>query len=201
MTAENLTKGQKTQLLIIDKALKLYGQFGFANTSMQMIAEECSLSQGAVMQHFKSRERLFESVRMSVSKSNHDFVDKKMKITLNGLESLKVHMMSNIEWALKFRSHALIIYAVYESAIYDKDKKLTASSAARLGAERILRYIYAAQREKLVREDIQVEEASEILQEYLLGITLKSLGDPQVSALNSSIERKIEKVIQQTLLS
>jgi AcrR family transcriptional regulator len=184
------TKGQKTQEEIIQAALKLFGKHGFANTSMQMIADACDLSQGAVMQHFKSKLRLLEAVRSWVSQSNHQYVDGKLLPTDHGLAALRKHLLGNLEWALKNRAQVSIIYLTYESGIYDADQKNAAAGAARLGSERILRFLYSAQREKLLADDLNVELAAETIQEYLLGFVLRALNQPQIGA---SVPAQLEK--------
>lgn len=193
---DNLTKGQKTQKLIIEAALKLYGEFGFNQTSIQMIANACELSQGAVMQHFKSKIRLFEGVRAFVSRSNHDFVDGKIFPTDDALESLRKHMLGNLEWALKYRSQASMIYLTYESGIYNPEQNLTAQGAARLGTERIHRFLLSAQRERLVPSGGPIETQARILQEYLLGMILRVLNEVQGAKIPKEIVDRVDLCIQ-----
>ncbi len=195
----SLTKGQKTQLKIIEAALLLYGEHGVNQTSMQMIADACDLSQGAVMQHFKSKARLFEAVRSHVSASNHQFIDKKILPTDDALVALKKHMLGNFEWALKNRPHANIIYLTYEGGIYDENQRSAAQSAARLGGERILRYLYSAQREQLIPALANLEERSVMLQEYLLGMVLRGLNEVTSNKLPSSAATKLDLMIENLL--
>lgn len=196
---ESLSKGQKTQLKIIEAALKLYGEIGVNQTSMQMIADACELSQGAIMQHFKSKTRLFEAVRSHVSASNHQFIDKRILPTDDGLAALKKHMLGNYEWALKNRAHANIVYLTYEGGIYDETQRSAAQSAARLGGERILRYLYSAQREKLIPTLDNLEERSIMLQEYLLGMILRGLNEVISHKLPTSAATKLELMIENLL--
>lgn len=175
ISMDKKTKGQKTQELIIEKSLLLFGKNGFSNTSMQMIANECQFSQGAVMQHFPSKMRLLEAVRKYVTRSNNQFVDSKILPTDDGLTALKKHIEANLSWALKHRSEALIIYLTYETGIYDDEYSEVAAGAARLGTERILRYILAAQREKLIELKMAPMLYAEMIHEYTLGMVLRNL--------------------------
>ncbi|RYZ70603.1 MAG: TetR/AcrR family transcriptional regulator [Proteobacteria bacterium] len=135
------TKGQRTQEHIIEMALKLYGKHGFANTSMQMIANECELSQGAVMQHFTSKARLLEAVRKQVTASNHRFVDSKILPTDDSLAAIRKHILYNLDWALRYPAEANVIILTYETAIHDEESRDVSSGAIRLGTERLYRFV------------------------------------------------------------
>jgi AcrR family transcriptional regulator len=198
---DSLSKGQKTQQKVIEAALKLYGEHGVNQTSIQMIADACELSQGAVMQHFKSKARLFEAVRSHVSASNHQFIDKKISPMDDALSALHKHMLGNLEWALKYRAQASIIYLTYEGGIYDEDQRSTAQAAARLGSERILRYLYSAQREKLIPQLPHLEERAMMLQEYLLGMVLRALNEVTSNKPPSNSVTKIDLILATLLES
>lgn len=196
---DSLSKGQKTQQKVIEAALKLYGEHGVNQTSIQMIADACELSQGAVMQHFKSKARLFEAVRSHVSTSNHQFIDKKISPMDDALLALHKHMLGNLEWALKHRAQANIIYLTYEGGIYDDNQRSAAQAAARLGSERILRYLYSAQREKLIPQLPQLEERAAMLQEYLLGLVLRALNEVTGTKPQANASAKIDLILTSLL--
>lgn len=192
---QSLTKGQRTQLLIIEKALLLLKKLGFANTSMQMIATECGLSQGAVMQHFKSKHRLLEAIRGHVSQSNHKFVDSKIDPTEDGLKALRRHMLLNLEWALRHRAEASIVIMTYEAGIYDEAQREVANSAARLGTERIIRYLYSAKREGLLRPGLDLEILGDNAQSFLLGLILKALSRIETTKIPAQTEKQIKQFL------
>lgn len=189
---EQKTKGQRTQEMIIEKALVLCGQHGFASTSMQMIAKECDLSQGAVMQHFPSKQRLLEALRRTVTASNHSYVDPRILATDDGFTALRKHMKYNLEWALKHRSHASILYLTYEAGIVDDTQKEIVAGAARLGTERMLRLILSAQRERQIAVNPKPELLAEIIQEFLLGLILRAVGSSEGTRVSPHLESKID---------
>ena len=51
---------------IREAALRLYAEHGTRATSIRMVAEEASMSAGAVMHHFKSKDELAEAVQHAV---------------------------------------------------------------------------------------------------------------------------------------
>lgn len=57
-----LKKGQSTEKKIVKAAIKCLGTFGLHQTTFQMIADHCKLSQPLVMHYFKNREDIFVKV-------------------------------------------------------------------------------------------------------------------------------------------
>jgi AcrR family transcriptional regulator len=47
-----------TRRRLLDAAMNLFGQYGFAGTSLQMIADELDLTKAAIYYHFRTREQL-----------------------------------------------------------------------------------------------------------------------------------------------
>jgi AcrR family transcriptional regulator len=47
---------------ILDSAAKVFGQYGFRLTSMELVAQESGLTRQAVYHHFESKEALFRAV-------------------------------------------------------------------------------------------------------------------------------------------
>lgn len=47
-----------TRRRLLDSAMKLFGQYSFAGTSLQMIADDLDLTKAAIYYHFRTREQL-----------------------------------------------------------------------------------------------------------------------------------------------
>lgn len=199
MTGDKLSKGQRTQEKILQTTLKLVGQNGFADTSMQMIATACKLSQGAVMQHFPSKLRLFEAVRKHVSQSNHQFVDAQILPTDDSYKALRKHLLLNLEWALKHRAEANIIILTYENAIHEGEGREIALGAVRLGTERIYRYLLAAQREKIVALEKDPEILAQVIHEYLVGIVLRTLSTSKAVKRTQALDQRVDLFLESLL--
>ena len=65
-------KGSEKRSLILDQALELFVQKGYAATSMEDIVKHTGASKGSIYYHFSSKEDLFVSM---VEKINRDWVD------------------------------------------------------------------------------------------------------------------------------
>lgn len=70
MTAENLPKGERTQIEIIQAAHRLFLANGYHGASMRQIAEEAGIAVGGIYNHFASKEDIF----LAVLKQHHPYV-------------------------------------------------------------------------------------------------------------------------------
>jgi AcrR family transcriptional regulator len=59
--AKDTPKSQRTRARILDCALKLFAQIGYAAASNARIAQEARLTRGAMLYHFPTREALVEA--------------------------------------------------------------------------------------------------------------------------------------------
>jgi AcrR family transcriptional regulator len=62
MPEESLTKGERTQLVIVEVAYSLFLEQGYAATSMRQIAERAGLALGGIYNHFASKEAIFSDL-------------------------------------------------------------------------------------------------------------------------------------------
>lgn len=62
MMEQDLTKGERTRLALIDVAYALFVQQGFHGTSMRQIAQEAGLALGGIYNHFGNKEAIFKAV-------------------------------------------------------------------------------------------------------------------------------------------
>ena len=59
---QDLTKGERTRLALIDAAYTLFVRQGFHGTSMRQIAREAGLALGGIYNHFGNKEEIFKAV-------------------------------------------------------------------------------------------------------------------------------------------
>ncbi len=57
---------QKTKERILEKARKLFSDFGIANTRLQQIADEAGISVGNLAYHFSNKEEIVEAIYMQL---------------------------------------------------------------------------------------------------------------------------------------
>jgi AcrR family transcriptional regulator len=55
--------GESTKTQVIEAAKQVFAQRGFAGTSLAMISEECGISDGLILYHFKNKENLYRQVQ------------------------------------------------------------------------------------------------------------------------------------------
>lgn len=55
------SKGEQTRSLILETALKLFGERGYEETTMRAIAEKAGVAPGATYYHFRSKEHLIQA--------------------------------------------------------------------------------------------------------------------------------------------
>jgi AcrR family transcriptional regulator len=68
---KRLEKGQETRRVIVDMAMRLFAERGYAAVSIENVLAACEISRGALYHHFASKEALleaaFEAVEVDVT--------------------------------------------------------------------------------------------------------------------------------------
>ena len=94
---------EKTQQLIIEVATKLFMEKGYENTSLNDIIKELGgLTKGAIYQHFKSKEEIYEAVIYQMSAGNDSVLSELIQNKdLNGLEKIKLAFHKSLDLAIE----------------------------------------------------------------------------------------------------
>ena len=93
---------EKTQQLIIQVATKLFMEKGYENTSLNDIIKELGgLTKGAIYQHFKSKEDIYEAVVYQMSAVNDDELTELIQNKkLKGLDKIKLALNKSLDSAI-----------------------------------------------------------------------------------------------------
>ena len=91
-------KGSHTRTKILDSAIHIFAKQGFANTSIQSIADDCKITQTAVLYHFENKEGLILAVVDRFTRHNHDLVAHSMQPIDNAYHRLLKHFTGNLQW-------------------------------------------------------------------------------------------------------
>lgn len=170
---EEMTKGQRTQLKIIETAIDLFGEKGFSNVTLQEIAAASDTSHPLILSHFKTKENLLAAIRRFVSHNNHTWVDKEINETDNGFDCVLKHCLENIKWGFFNPSQGKIILLTYYYNSVATDE--SGVKAIDTGKKRILKYVLQAQREGLIQTTENLEVIAEMIHEYAIGLFTKML--------------------------
>lgn len=63
---EDLSKGERTRLAIMQAAVELFTRQGYHGTSMRQIADRAGIALGGIYNHFASKEDIFQQISLEV---------------------------------------------------------------------------------------------------------------------------------------
>ncbi|HBE88205.1 MAG TPA: hypothetical protein DDW67_03595 [Elusimicrobia bacterium] len=194
-TRPETTKGGATRGRILQSAIKLAADRGFADMSFQMIADELGLSQSAVMYHFPDKNSLFRGMVETIVRHNHETVDALSDIADDSGRRLLKHCLGNVLWALRYReSDAQVLILLYYLAGRGEDFAALFSGMIAGGRERIKGHLLAGGREKLFRV-ADPDAAAALIQDSLFGAMLHAASSPAGAVREEDIERKLRLLI------
>jgi AcrR family transcriptional regulator len=179
------SKGELAKTAILDCSVKLFAKNGFHNTSFQMIADACSLSQAAVIYHFPSRDKLLEAILNKIVEKNHKLASQNADIYDNAFSKLQKHFLGNLNWAVSNRDEAQIILLVYYYATNNVTFTEIYNKILHVGRQRILESILAGIRENIFFPKNSPEIVTQILHEALMGGIINTLArEPKMININ-----------------
>ena len=93
---------EKTQKLIIEVSTQLFMEKGYENTTLNdIISNLGGLTKGAIYQHFKSKEEIYEAVIYQLSAQNDDeLFDLIQNNDLSGLEKIRLALKKSLDLAI-----------------------------------------------------------------------------------------------------
>ncbi|ULQ59508.1 TetR/AcrR family transcriptional regulator [Brucepastera parasyntrophica] len=87
MTEEK--QGDKTKSNIIQTALQLFAEQGYAQTSVDIIVKACGIAKGTFYYYFKSKEELFDVILKKVSDESIELVNPILQEKTNAIRKLE----------------------------------------------------------------------------------------------------------------
>lgn len=194
-TRPEISKGEATRARILDSAIKLAAERGFADMSFQMIADALGLSQSAVMYHFPDKNSLFRGMVETIVRHNHETVDALADPADDSGRRLFKHCLGNVLWALRYReSDAQVLILLYYLAGRGRDFAELFAGMIAGGRERIKAHLLAGRREGLFG-GADPDTAAALIQDSLFGAMLHAASSPAGAAREKEIERKIRLLV------
>jgi len=109
---------------IIEAAMKVFAQKGFANTKMADVAEAANIGKGTIYEYFKSKEEIFELVFNHFMESMETSIARAIFKITDPVEKIKVIFLS---WADMIAKHTTDIVEImldfWAEAVRRKDEK------------------------------------------------------------------------------
>lgn len=154
---------------IIEVALSLFAENGFAQTSIQSVADKCNLSQTAVLYHFPSKTKLIASVLRAIVEHNGRIVAAFPTSEQGGLKQLERHFHANLAWAVENPREARLILLLYYMGAFERSFAETYVHILKGARKKIERFLTEAIHEKTIASPADIALVAEILHDALLG--------------------------------
>src|SRR4051812_11497525 len=114
-----MRKGQRTQLAIIEKAIELFAKHGYDQTSFQMIADACKVSQAAALFHFKNKFGLFEAVALHCATAFEQF-NRGAPLVPDPSENVRKYLRDYATWLSIKPNQGQVMFLLYYFASYER---------------------------------------------------------------------------------
>ena len=86
--APALSQGEATRIKILAAAGTAFAEHGYADTKLEDIASVVGITKGAVLRHFRSKEKLFVEAYKYVMRDNHSWLDVPAEILSDGFYAI-----------------------------------------------------------------------------------------------------------------
>jgi AcrR family transcriptional regulator len=190
---------EESRELILGHAIGLFSKRGFTETSFQHIADACEVSHSAVLHHFGSKLELARECARFVLGHNREFVDRGLTPELDALARTRAHFARNLAWAEKHPAHAQMLILYYYLASVDAEASTAYTDLLEIARERVRSLLLAAQREKLIAQDLALREVVHALYDALLGSFVNLVSTRKRGAKAVDLEAKWEVILRSLL--
>ncbi|GAA1111820.1 TetR/AcrR family transcriptional regulator [Arthrobacter flavus] len=168
-------KGQAKRQEILDAALVVFGRSGFHSGSLREIAKRVALTPAGLMHHFATKEELFTEVLRQR--------DERVKEAAGDVaEDTLLQQMRRVVSYNQTTPGLTSLYTVIAAEATNRDHPAHEYFAARYAtrAEQTATILADAQRDGLVREDLDVHHASRLIAAVMDGLQQQWLLDDTV---------------------
>ncbi len=117
-----LTRTQRARRRdIIDAAIAVLQQGGFAAASVEHIAREAATSKGTVLYHFGSKEGVLEEVVRSLYEEGGAYMTKRILAAIGARERLHAYLDSNLRFIASRPQHITAVHRILENQSTDAE--------------------------------------------------------------------------------
>ena len=140
-------KGTESRNDMMKVARRLLSRSGYDEVSFQRIAEECGLSQSAVLHHFANKSALLEALVEQAIAHNHQMVIESQEPRDSAVTRLRKHIRENIRWVTEYREEASLLLLLFYVASIDNGMRAILKRTLERGRGRIEELVLASERE------------------------------------------------------
>lgn len=168
-------KGQAKRQEIVDAALVVFGRSGWHSGSMREIAKRVGLTPAGLLHHFKGKEELFTEVLRQ----------RDQKVQNAAGDVTELHLIDQVRNVVAYNQTTrglTSLYTVVSAEATDQEHPAHAEFARRYAdsATTTAEVLAEAQRDGLVRADIDPVHAARLIAAVMDGLQLQWLLDEQV---------------------
>jgi len=171
-SAGTTLKGQATRNRLVTEAIYVFSKQGYNNGSLQEIAKRCGLTQPALFHYFSGKKELIVAALERLIIDSFTVIDALIKPEDSARKRLENHFYGNLKWGFEYPEQAQLMILVYYLASFDKDFTKLYRPLLLRGRERVAVYLYAAQREHLLKKDEDVPALALYIYDHLVGSLL-----------------------------
>ena len=194
--APKISKGQAQKAKLLAAATKLLARHGLEGASFQMIADACGISQSAVLYHYPSKSDLLEEVMKAILLNNHSYVEGALSDADDGLERVRKYFRATLEWKSKHLEEAQIVLLLYYSTTIEARFQRFYALIVQNVRTRLTGYLLAAQREHLLKKNIDISLVVELLHEAIIGGIINGFALSNPNAYNDKLLAKWDHLLR-----
>ncbi len=194
-----MKKGERSRDNILNVSLDLFSQQGFANTSVQDIANQCGISQTTVFYHYKNKKVLFEAILEKVISNNRNFFNERLNPELSAYDKLITLLISNIDWCLEYPKDAKILLMLFNFSTSDETFKSLTTETINNGRALVLKSLEDLDENNLFHSKMSLSECAIIIQQYINAVLFQVLarddGEIVASQFKSTVHSLVDSLI------
>lgn len=105
MARRTREEAQQTRIEIIDAAMRLFAQRGFAATSLDQVAAAIGMTRGAIYNHFRTKTELYEHLMRFSQDPLYDLLDEAVESDGSPIAAIRQYMVRWLDLLVDNRRH------------------------------------------------------------------------------------------------
>ncbi len=180
----------------MNEAITLFSIQGYDQTSIQEIADKCSISQTTILYHFKSKKILFQEILKYIIASNRSVFSREDHSLESPFEKLKSLLLANIQWAYEFPEQTKILISLFHFACSDNEMQSLATQSIDSGRELTLNALTEFDESKL---KLPIDILAVTIQQYINGVLFQMIARIDRETVYAQFQKNIDPILKKIL--